>query len=115
MPITPFHLILNYIIYIVLVKYKVIKKGDYKPLWLMFAANLVDLDHFFRLFTGKAINEQVYGLNNLFFHGWWNVLPITLISMIKKYQWFALGWALHIFVDGVMIFFNFNYLLVPLN
>lgn len=114
MPITPYHLALNYLVYLGLIKFKVIKKGDYSPLWMMFASNLVDIDHLFRLFKGNLITEQEYGLDKLFFHGWWAVIPISILSMIKKWRWFGLGWAMHIALDGVMVFFKLNCFLIPI-
>lgn len=108
MPITPYHLVLNYVVYLVLVQFKAIKKGNYAPLWWMFGSNIIDIDHLFRIFFNKPIDMQVYGLDNLVLHGWWNVLLIGIIAMVKKYRWFALGWACHIILDGLMIVFGFN-------
>jgi len=108
MVVTPYHLILNYVVYFIFVKIKIIKKGDYFPLWMMFASNLVDLDHFLRLFSGESPIKQDYGLDNLFLHGWWCVLPISGLMFFKKYKWFAFGWALHIILDGIMVVFGFD-------
>ena len=115
MPITPYHLVLNYIVYVALVKFKVIKKGDYTPLWMMFASNLVDIDHLVRFFSGSSPIKQEYGLDNLLLHGWWTVLPISILSMIKKWRWFGFGWALHLMLDGIMVFFGLNAFLIPLD
>jgi hypothetical protein len=114
MPITPFHLAAEYGVYSLFVKLKIIKKGDYAPLWMMFSSNLIDLDHLFRLFSAESPIKQEYGLNNLFFHGWWMVLPISLLSMSKKYCWFGLGLAIHITLDGLMVFFGLNSFLMPI-
>jgi len=114
MAITPYHLALNYIVYLVLRTFKVIKKGNYAPLWMMFASNIIDVDHLFRFFLGGPIFIQEYGLDKLLFHGWWNVLPICVLTMLKKSRWFALGWALHIFLDGVMVFFGLNAFLIKI-
>ena len=113
MAITPYHLILNYVVYLFCVKLIVIKKGDYYPLWMMFASNLVDLDHLLRLFSSKPITVQEYGLDKLVLHGWWNVLPISILSAIKKYKWLGIGWALHLILDGLMVVLGLNSFLMP--
>jgi len=115
MPLTPYHLALNYIIYLILVRFKIIKKGDYTPLWMMFASNLIDLDHLLRMFSGSSMIKQEYGLDGLLLHGWWVVLPISILSMIKKWRWFGFGWALHIILDGFMVLFGLNSFLFPIN
>lgn len=114
MPITPYHLVLNYVVYLILVKFKFIKKGDYYPLWMMFASNLVDLDHLMRIFSNTSITEQTYGLDKLIYHGWWCVLPISILSMIKKLKWFAFGWACHIILDGIMVVYGLNSFLISI-
>ncbi len=55
MPILPYHLAVNYFVYLVAVKLKFIKNGDYSPLWMMFASNAIDIDHLFRLFSGDSL------------------------------------------------------------
>ena len=114
MPITPYHLILNYLVYLGLMSTNVIPANYYLPLWMMFASNLIDLDHLFRYFYGESPIVEQYGLNHLFFHGWWTVLPISILSMIPACRWFALGWALHILLDGLMITFKLNSWLIPI-
>ena len=114
MPITPYHLILNYLVYLLAIKLKLIKKGDYNPLWMMFASNLIDLDHLLRIFSQESITKQEYGLDKLILHGWWTILPISIISMTKKYKWFGFGWALHIFLDGIMVILGLNSFLIPI-
>ncbi|MEK6886170.1 MAG: hypothetical protein AABX17_04350 [Nanoarchaeota archaeon] len=87
---------------------------DYFPLWMLFASNIVDLDHLFRLFSKESPIKQEYGLDKLIFHRWWNIFPISILFIIPGCNWFALGWALHIFLDGLMVRFRLNSFLIPL-
>jgi hypothetical protein len=110
MPITPYHLALNYASYLLFVKLKLIREKDYAPLWMMLASNLIDLDHLFRFFSGESILKEEYGINNLFFHGWWNFITLSILLMIKNknIRWFAVGWLTHIFLDLIMIWSGLN-------
>ena len=114
MPITPYHLVLNYFAY--LFKFREGYQKYYKYLLAIFASNIIDLDHFFRFFYEKSVFTQEYGLDNLLLHGWWCILPISILIMQKNeiLKWFGFGWALHIVFDGLMVYFGLNYLLLPI-